>query len=400
MDHVGSTIKGKTEYILIDEQLIVYDQVLTHARMGFHDGNKAAIIIKGGPGTGKSVIAINLMADLLLSKPAYNTYYATGSKAFTETLRSKIGWRGATQIKYFNSFTSAEPNAIDVIICDEAHRIWETNNNRFIRKDKRSGLKLVEEILRATKVAVFFIDDKQIVRPNEIGSVSYIKEFAEKYNCKIFEHELVIQFRCSGSDAFVNWVDNTLGIQKTANILWTKEESFDFRIFKSPEELEAAIKQKVNEGNTGRMTAGFCWKWSPPKSDGELENDVVIGDYERPWNAKPDAGHLATGIPKSHFWATNPNGINQVGCVYTAQGFEFDYVGVIIGKDLVYDFEKQEWQGDKKSSEDTVVRGSKDKFTDLIKNSYRILLTRGLKGCYVYFMDKDTERFVKSRIEN
>jgi DUF2075 family protein len=368
--------------------------------MGFHDGNKAAIIIKGGPGTGKSVIAINLMADLLLSKPAYNTYYATGSKAFTETLRSKIGWRGATQIKFFNSFTSAEPNAIDVIICDEAHRIWDKNNNRFIRKDKRSGLKLVEEILRATKVAVFFIDDKQIVRPNEIGSVSYIKEFAEKYNCKIFEHELEIQFRCSGSDAFVNWVDNTLGIQKTANILWTKEESFDFRIFKSPEELEAAIKKKVKEGNTGRMTAGFCWKWSPPKSDGELENDVVIGDYERPWNAKPDAGHLATEIPKSHFWATNPNGINQVGCVYTAQGFEFDYVGVIIGKDLVYNFEKQEWQGDKKSSEDTVVRGSKDKFTDLIKNSYRILLTRGLKGCYVYFMDKDTERFVKSRMEN
>ncbi|MCK9440722.1 MAG: DUF2075 domain-containing protein [Methanothrix sp.] len=156
----------------------------------------------------------------------------------------------------------------------------------------------------------------------------------------------------------------------------------------------------MKEGNTGRMTAGFCWKWSPPKSDGELENDVVIGAYERPWNAKPDAGHLATGIPKSHFWATNPNGINQVGCVYTAQGFEFDYVGVIIGKDLVYDFEKQEWQGDKKSSEDTVVRGSKDKFTDLIKNSYRILLTRGLKGCYVYFMDKDTERFVKSRMEN
>lgn len=397
MDHVGSTIKGKSEYVLLDEQLIVYDQVLSHAKMGFHDGNKVAIIIRGGPGTGKSVIAINLMADLLLNE--YNTYYATGSKAFTETLRSMIGRRGSTQFKYFNSFTTAEPNSIDVMICDEAHRIWDTSNSRFTKKDKRSNLKLVEEILKASKVAVFFIDDRQIVRPKEIGSVSYIKEYAEKYNCKIFEHELDIQFRCNGSDGFINWVDNTLGIQKTANILWTKEESFDFKIFKSPDELEAAIKGKVENGHTGRMTAGFCWRWSPPNLDGELENDVVIGDFERPWNAKSD-GHLAPGIPKSYYWATDPNGIKQIGCIYTAQGFEFDYVGVIFGKDLVYDFEKQEWQGNKEYSEDTVVKGSKDKFTELIKNSYRVLLTRGLKGCYVYFMDKDTERFVKSRMEN
>lgn len=397
MDHVGNTIKGKPEYILLDDQQVVYDQVLSYAKKGFHDGRKTVLIIKGGPGTGKSVIAINLMADLLLK--GYNTYYATGSKAFTETLRAKIGRRGSTQIKYFNSFTKAEQNSIDVLICDESHRIWKSSNNRFTKKDERSDLALIEEILRASKVAVFFIDDKQIVRPKEIGSVAYIKEYAEKHNCRIFEHELDIQFRCSGSDGFINWVDNTLGIQKTANILWTKNENFDFQIFDSPDKLEAAIKEKVNEGHSGRMTAGFCWKWSPPKSDGTLEDDVVIGDFKRPWNANSDKGRLALGIPKSHFWATDPNGFNQVGCVYTAQGFEFDYVGVIFGKDLVYDFENQTWQGNKEYSEDTVVRGSKEKFTELIKNSYRILLTRGLKGCYVYFMDKDTERFVKSRIE-
>jgi hypothetical protein len=397
MDHIGNTIKGKTEYILLDEQLVAYDQVFSQAKKGFHDGNKIAIIIKGGPGTGKSVIAINLMADLLLK--GYNSYYATGSKAFTETLRAMIGRRGSTQFKYFSSFTKADPNSIDVLICDEAHRIWDTSNNRWTRKEDKSNLKLVEEILRASKVSVFFIDDLQVVRPDEIGSVSYIKEFAEKHNCKIFEHELDIQFRCSGSDAFVNWVDNTFGIQRTANILWTKEESFDFRIFESPEELESAITSKVEEGYTGRMTAGFCWKWSKPNSGGYLENDVVIGEFKRPWNAKPDAGHLAAGIPKSHYWATEPNGINQIGCVYTAQGFEFDYVGIILGKDLVYDFDQQAWIGNKEHSHDSRVKSSKDDFTKLIKNTYRILLTRGLKGCYVYFMDKDTERFVKSRME-
>ena len=155
----------------------------------------------------------------------------------------------------------------------------------------------------------------------------------------------------------------------------------------------------MEEGHTGRMTAGFCWKWSKPNSDGQLENDVVIGDYQRPWNANPNAGHLAPGIPKSHFWATDPNGMNQVGCVYTAQGFEFDYVGVVFGRDLIYDFDHQAWKGNKEYSYDAKVKSSKDDFTKLIKNTYRILLTRGLKGCYVYFMDKDTERFVKSRMD-
>jgi uncharacterized protein len=148
------------------------------------------------------------------------------------------------------------------------------------------------------------------------------------------------------------------------------------------------------------MTSGFCWKWSKPNTDGTLADDVIIGDFKRPWNARSDAGRLAPDIPKSNLWATDPNGINQIGCVYTAQGFEFDYVGVIFGKDLSYDLDKQAWVSNKQFSADTVVKGSKDKFTDLAKNTYRVLLSRGLKGCYVYFMDKDTERFVKSRMEN
>ena len=397
MDHVGNTIKGKPEFILLDEQLVAYDQVLACSEKGFHDNKKAVIIIKGGPGTGKSVIAINLMADLLLE--GYNAHYATGSKAFTETLREKIGRRGAPQFKYFNSFTEAEFNSVDVLICDESHRIRETSNNRFTRKERQSNLRQIEELLNVSKVAVFFIDDDQVVRPNEVGSVDYIKDYAQKKNCNILEYELEIQFRCGGSEAFVNWVDNTLDVKKTPNVMWSKDEAFDFQIFESPFEVEKAILEKAGEGYSARMTAGFCWKWSAPAYDGTLADDVVIGDFKRPWNAKPDSGRLAPGIPKSNLWATDPNGLKQIGCIYTAQGFEFDYAGVIFGKDLVYDFDKQEWISDKQHSADTVVRGSKDKFTDLVKNTYRVLMSRGLKGCYVHFMDKDTERFVKSRIE-
>jgi len=397
MDHVGNTIKGKPEFVLLDEQLVVYDQVLACAEKGFHNNKKSVIIINGGPGTGKSVIAINLMADLLLT--GYNAHYATGSKAFTETLREKIGRRGSPQFKYFNSFTEAEFNSVDILICDEAHRIRDTSNNRFTKKEKQSKLKQIEELLNVAKVVVFFIDDDQVVRPNEVGSVRHIKDYAIRNNCNIFEYQLEIQFRCGGSEAFVNWVDNTLDIKKTPNIIWSKDESFDFKIFESPGEVEEAIMEKAREGYSARMTAGFCWKWSEPDKDGKLVDDIIIGDFKRPWNAKPDSRRLAPGIPKSNLWATDPNGLNQVGCIYTAQGFEFDYAGVIFGKDLVYDFDKQEWVSDKKCSADTVVKGSKDKFTDLVKNTYRVLLSRGLKGCYVYFMDKDTERFVKSRME-
>jgi hypothetical protein len=398
MNHVGNIIKGKSEYILLDEQLIVYDKVFSCAKEGFHDKQKTVIVVRGGPGTGKSVIAINLMADLSLKE--YNAHYATGSRSFTETLRKIIGSRGSVQFKYFNSYSDAENNAVDVLIADEAHRLRKTSASRYTPRERRLDIPQIEELINASKVIVFLLDDNQRVRPDEIGSVQYIKEYAAKKGCKIFEYELEAQFRCKGSEAFMNWVDNTLAIKRTANVLWGRNEEFDFEIFNSPEELENAIRNKVRQGFTGRVTAGFCWDWSMPNEDGTLKDDVVIGDYKRPWDARPEAKRLAPGIPKASLWAYDPNGINQVGCIYTAQGFEFDYVGVIFGKDLIYNFDRQNWEGHLEHSSDVMVKRSKDKFIELVKNTYHTLLTRAMEGCYVYFMDKDTERFFKSRTEN
>ncbi len=400
MEHVGTVIKGKPQYILLDGQGVVYDMVFAEARKGFSSRLKTVMSIKGGPGTGKSVIAINLMADLLLS--GYNAQYATGSRAFTQTLREVIGSRGAVQFKYFNSYMRAEPDEIDVLICDESHRIRKTSNNRFTKAGERSGLAQIDELIKVAKVCVFLLDDKQVVRPDEIGSVELIAESAYRNKCKYIEFDdLDIQFRCGGSDAFINWINNTLSIKRTTNVLWEqKNENFDFQIYNSPNELEKAIRLKAETGDSARMTAGFCWEWSNADNNGMLADDVVIGDFKRPWNAKPEAGKLAPGVPKATLWANDPNGINQVGCIYTAQGFEFDYVGVIFGEDLTYDLDKQSWVGDRTKSADSVVRRSGDKFIDLIKNTYRVLLTRGMKGCYVYFMNKDTERFFKSRIAN
>jgi hypothetical protein len=280
MDHVAQMIRNRKEYVLLDEQLVVFDKVVATARQGFHDKQKTVIIVKGGPGTGKSVIAINLMAELL--SKGYNADYATGSAAFTETLRHRIGPRGSAKFRYFNSYSTCEPNGIDVLIADEAHRIRETSNDRFTPRSKISGLHQIEELLESAKCAVFFIDDFQVVRPKEIGSVEHIRKYAQLRNCKVFEYELEVQFRCAGSDAFVNWINNTLGIRRTANIRWDMKEEFDFQIYSNPFDLETAIRERACRENTARLVAGFCWKWSDPDSEGNLLNDVVIGDFKRP----------------------------------------------------------------------------------------------------------------------
>lgn len=398
LDHVSQVIKGRSEYVLLDEQLIVYDRVLKSAEMGHKDKKKTVVIVKGGPGTGKSVIALNLMGDL--SAKNLNTHYVTGSKAFTTTIREIVGSRAAQQVKYFNSYIAAEYNVVDVMVCDEAHRIRTTSNNRFTKVEKRAKGPQIEELINASKAAVFFIDDDQIVRPGEIGSSDYIRDFANEKKCQIYEYELEAQFRCAGSDGFVNWINNTLQIRRTANVLWdTDDQAFDFRIMESPDGLDQAIRQKAAQEFTARLTAGFCWRWSQPRPDGTLENDVVVGEYRRPWNAKSDAGKLAPGIPKESLWAYEPGGINQIGCIYTAQGFEFDYVGVIVGNDLVYDGASGQWCGNPANSWDTTVKRSKTNFLRNVKNTYRVLLSRGIKGCYVYFMDKGTETFFRSRME-
>jgi len=302
-------------------------------------------------------------------------------------------------LKYFNGYRNASPGEIDALICDEAHRIRETSNDRYTPKAKKSTEPQIRELLRAAKVAVFFIDDRQCVRPKEIGSSEYIRQHAADLKYDVSEFDLEVQFRCSGSAGFVNWINNTLGIERTANQLWTGAEAFDFQIFPTPESMEAAIRAKTREGVTARLAAGYCWNWSKPNPGGTLINDIVIDQWRMPWNARPGAGRLAKGIPPADLWATDPGGIDQVGCIYTAQGFEVDYIGVVWGKDLVYDLDGQSWVGDRKESRDRTVKQSKADFLQLVKNTYRVLLSRGMKGCYVCFLDKSTEHFVRSRMD-
>lgn len=396
LDHTAAMVAGQSEYVLLDEQQVVFNTVLSRVTAGFRDRNKVVILVRGGPGTGKSVIALNLVGELC--KKGYNAQHATGSRAFTGNVRRIVGGRASVQFRYFNSYVPAERDEIDILVLDEAHRIRESSANRFTPKVKRSAERQVDQLVNVARVSIFFIDDQQIVRPNEVGSSDLIRSAAVAVGADLLEYELEAQFRCQGSDGFVNWVNNTLGVQETANVLWNTNEEFDFRIVETVGDLEALIRQRAHEGFSARLTAGFCWPWSNPLSDGTLASDVSVGSWSMPWNARPEAGALAKGIPKADFWASSPLGIDQVGCVYTAQGFEFDYAGVIFGRDLRYDPEAGTWIGDPTESQDSVVKRSGDTFLELVKNTYRVLLTRGLKGCYVTFLDRGTRDFFRSRI--
>ncbi len=398
LEHTAAMVEAEPSYVLLDEQQVIFKSIMARVAEAVDTDTKTVFIIRGGPGTGKSVLAINLLGEL--SKAGYIAHHATGSSAFTNTVRKIVGTRAAQQFKFFNSYLNASDDELDVLVCDEAHRIRHHSWNRWTKKKAEDADRpQIDELLSVAKVAVFFIDDLQAVRRNEIGSSADIETLAEEMGAAVHEHRLEAQFRCGGSDGFVRWVENTLGIRRTANALWDGREGFDFDVVDSVEELEAMVRSRNDDGHSGRMMAGYCWAWSNPEG-GHLVDDVKIGEWSAPWNARPNATGLAAGIPKSHLWASEDGGLDQVGCIYTAQGFEFDYAGVIWGTDLVYRF-GEGWIGRPEFSHDGAMRRGTDQeeFTRLVKNTYRVLLSRGLQGCYVHFLDDQTKHFVMSRMQ-
>jgi len=395
LEHTAAIVRGEPRYQLLDDQIVAYNAVLAMVRRAAKDKrDKAVVLVRGGPGTGKSVIALNLLGTL--SKHQINAQHATGSKAFTENLWKILGPKSKAQIRYFNNFGHAEPNGIDVILADEAHRIRATSNHRFTKKHLKSERAQIDEIVDAAKVSVFFIDDHQGVRADEVGSTTLIRETAVRHDARFETIDLRTQFRCAGSDEYIDWIDQLLEVRKTGVTRFAKN-NFDVTLYDSPKDLEASILRLQREGYGARLTAGYCWPWSDPDAAGNLIDDIVVGEFHRPWNAKPDARKLAGGIPAAQFWASDPKGIGQVGCVYTAQGFEFDYAGVIWGPDLV--IRGGTWIGQTSGSRDHVVKTrSGARFTDIVKNAYRVLLTRGLRGCHVCILDAETRRYVAARL--
>ncbi|SCL26657.1 DUF2075 domain-containing protein [Micromonospora aurantiaca (nom. illeg.)] len=400
LSYAAAELKDRSHFTLLDEQRLAYELVLHAVERARSADRKSVVVVAGGPGSGKSVIALSVLGEL--ARQQRSVMHATGSRSFTQTLRRYAG-KGSTRLKnlfgYFNSFMTAERNGLDVLICDEAHRIRETSVNRFTPKAKRDRARpQIDELLAAARVPVFLLDEHQVVKPGELGNVEVISTYAKQLNLDVEVVSLHDQFRCGGSEAYEEWVVDLLGLDGGKPSVWAGDGRFDLRLASSPEEMEAFLAAKQAAGETARMSAGYCWPWSDPLPDESLVADVRIGGWARPWNVKSDRS--VGDAPGSAFWATDPHGFGQVGCVYTAQGFEYEWSGVILGPDLVARDGRLVTQ--RAESKDPAFRSRKslsDAEADrLIRNTYKVLMTRGMRGTILYSTDAETRAWLNSLI--
>ncbi|MEU0544739.1 DUF2075 domain-containing protein [Nocardia sp. NPDC005978] len=396
-------IQDREQFVLLDEQRVAYQLVEQAVVTARAQRTQTVVVVIGGPGSGKSVIALSLLGEL--SRQGRKVHHATGSSAFTNTMRKVAGSRNTrvqTMFKYFNNYVGAEPRELDVLICDEAHRVRENSVNRWTGKEKRAlARRQIEELIDVAWVPVFLLDENQIVRPGEMGSLEEINAAAVAAGCRIDVVRLDGQFRCGGSDTFDEWVRRLLGLDPLPPISWSRlsagtDDEFRVTTVATPAALEAWIlSEREQHGGTARLAAGYCWRWSDPVDtpDGKrLVDDVSIDSWKRPWNAKP--GKKVPDAPESYYWAFDDRGFGQVGCIYTAQGFEYDWSGVIFGPDFVR--RGDSWEARREYSHDPAVKKAEDvHFGALIRNTYKVLMTRGMAGTCVYSTDPETQAFLE-----
>ena len=398
-ERIGSMLQGNQEFNMIEEQKVVYEELKLLATT-LEDNVKKTVIIKGGPGTGKSVIAINLLVELI-NNHQLNTQYATRNSAPREVYSALLkGYQKKSFIdnlfKGTGSYVDLENNTFDCLIVDEAHRLNE-KSGMF----RNLGENQIKEVIQAARLSIFFIDEAQKVHIMDRGSIEEIQYWAKQNQSEVYEMELTSQFRCNGSDGYLAWIDNLLEIRETANpILDTNE--FDFRVFDDPNELRDFIFEKNQLNNKARLLAGYCWNWDKDKRNDTTHHDITIPKHRfgMSWNLGSDGMQ----------WLIKPESVHEVGCIHTSQGLELDYIGVIIGDDLRYEHGRLITDVTERAKTDQSVKGWKkgmiEKPTetrklmdDIIKNTYRTLLTRGMKGCYVYCTDDKLREYLKSMIE-
>lgn len=393
-DSLASMLQGNQEFNLIDDQKVVYEKALILAKESTTQ-NKNILIVEGGPGTGKSVVAINLLTEL--TKRGNVTQYVTKNSAPREVYQVKLsGTFSKTRISNLfsssGSFYNIEANTFDSLIVDEAHRL-NAKSGLF----NHLGENQIQEIINAAKFTVFFIDEDQRVTLKDIGEKGSIVAWATNLGVNVHIMELSSQFRCNGSDGYLAWLDNILQIKPTANEL-LDDIDFEFKVFDSPNLLHKEIIEKNKIQNKARVVAGYCWDWVSKKNPNL--NDIIIGDYSATWNL---ASH-------GQAWIVHPDSVKEVGCIHTCQGLELDYIGVIIGPDIIIKNGQVITDATKRANTDQSLKGIKKKtqenpieakfLTDMIiKNTYRTLMTRGMKGCYIYCVDQETQEYFKNNLK-
>lgn len=393
-DSLGEILRGNSEFIMLDEQKVVYETAIKLVKNAINKNKKYTIIIEGGPGTGKSVIAIQLLAELNC-KMHLNAHYVTKNAAPRNVYFEKLknddfkAEHIRSLFKSSSSYYNCAQNEFDCLIIDEAHRL---NEKSGYNGDSR--VNQIKEIIQASKVSVFFIDEDQIVTAKDIGSVEEIKKWAAICGSEVYYGEdtkLSSQFRCNGSDGYIAFIDGLIGIRQTADYSGF-DVDYDIRVFDDPCAMREELRVKNLINNKARMLAGYCYDWNTRGS-----NDTSIYDIELENGFKARWNFNTTPT-----WAIDEDSFDQIGCIHTCQGLEFDYVGVIIGKDLRFEHETVITDPSKRANDDYSLRGIKKNQKTLadkiIRNTYKTLLTRGQKGCYIYCEDENLNNYFKERI--
>jgi hypothetical protein len=390
LENLEAVLDSRDEWHLLDDQRLAFNAILDEVRRQQVGAGRAVIVVRGAPGTGKTVIAVQLLAASL--RLGWKAAHSTGGKAFTTVLRSKF--RGAHDLFLWNmNLRKAPPQALDLLLVDEAHRVRETSDQRFTPRAERGRRSQTEELINAAKVTVFLLDENQFVRPDEVGRSAVFCQEAKAKAARLKQFDLATQFRCGGCAEYIAWVDWLLGFSTEKPEPW--RDRYHVELVDTPAALERLIAESRVAGERARLVAGFCWKWSDPTEAGDLVPDVVVGDWRRPWNRKAgDKPYKPPAHPYTR-WAETEEGESQIGVIYSAQGFEFERIGVIWGRDLVW--RDGQWIAQPKESQDRPVKASPDMLR-LVRNAYRVLLTRGLRGARLLVIDQETRSYVETSL--
>ena len=392
-DSLSTMVLGTPEFLLLDEQAVCFDMCRKTMLQCQKDRKKRTIIIQGGPGTGKSVLAVNLLNSFISESlnVAYLTKNSAPRNAFLSLLTKNRAAAMADVAHLFRSpfgLCQAKDNEYDCLIVDEAHRLVKKMYGDW------NGENQVKECIQASLLTIFLLDEDQAITNKDIGTIEEISNWCSNLNSRVImnkDTKLVSQFRCNGSDAYIQFIDSVLQRTEENVVVNLSELNYDFQVFDNPSVLREKLREKNSINNKSRMVAGYCYDWNVKNHRGNYDIELP-GGFSAKWNLENDKT-----------WAISPNSFEEVGCIHTAQGLEFDYVGVLIGKDLFYDKQTCRVVTNKlaisKDDHSSGIRNSSDiEARRLILNTYKTLLTRGQKGCFVYCEDDALRDYLKSLI--
>lgn len=392
-DALATMVRGTPVFDLLDEQAVCFDMCVRTMLQCLKDQKKRTILIQGGPGTGKSVLAVNLLMHFITStcNAAYVTKNSAPRQAFLSILSQNKAENIAEISQLFRSpfgLSQVPSNSYDCLIVDEAHRLVRKMYGDW------HGENQVKECIDASLLTVFMLDEDQAVTTKDIGSVQEITKWCMELGSTIVmrdETKLTSQFRCNGSDAYIQFIDNLLQRNQESLPIPLSELNYDFQVFDDASTMRDALREKNAISNKARIVAGYCYDWDVKNHRGDVDIELP-GGFQARWNLANDK-----------IWAINPRSFEEVGCIHTAQGLEFDYVGVLIGKDLTYDRPSRRVVTDKtaisRDDNSSGIRTANDADARrLILNTYKTLLTRGQKGCYVYCEDEALREYFKEMI--